>query len=79
MVNDMNVIWVVNKMETYINKYVSGPPKIIKDIDNTQFSKIIESDIFKVVPTWYRGRTYSEFEMNPYWFQVQIARFDKKN
>ena len=79
IVKDMNVVWVVNKMETHINKYVTGPPKIIKDIDNTLFNKTIESDTFKVVPTWYRGKKYSKFEMNPFWFQVQIVRFDKKN
>lgn len=79
IVKDMNVVWVVNKMETHINKYVTVPPKIIKDIDNTLFNKTIESDTFKVVPTWYRGKKYSKFEMNPFWFQVQIVRFDKKN
>jgi 4-amino-4-deoxy-L-arabinose transferase-like glycosyltransferase len=78
MVKERIVVWVVNKMETHINKYVSGVPKALKDLDTTLFVKTVESDTFKVMPTWYPGRTYSQFEMNPYWFQVQIARYDRR-
>ena len=71
-------VWVVNKIETHISKYVSGRPLEIKDLtDSLDFKQVAESDTFRTVPIWYPGRKYSEFEMNPYWFQIQISRFRK--
>jgi hypothetical protein len=80
VVKDRNVVWVINKMETHINKYVSGPPQIISDLDSILgFVKTLESDTFKVMPTWYPGRIYSNFEMNPCWFQVKLSRYEKSH
>jgi hypothetical protein len=80
IVKNRQAVWVVNKLETHINKYVSGTPLTIQDPgDSSGFVKTLESDTFKVLPVWYPGRTYLNFEMTPYWFQVRISRFEKKN
>jgi hypothetical protein len=77
-IRDKKEIWVVNKMETHISKYVSGRPLEIKDLtDSLCFWRTVESDTFRTDPIWYPGRKYSQFEMNPYWFQIQISRFTK--
>jgi hypothetical protein len=79
IIKDRQVVWVVNKLETHVNKYVSGIPLTIHDLeDSSGFVKTLESDTFKVLPTWYPGRKYSNFEMTPCWFQVRITRFEKK-
>ena len=71
-------VWVVNKIETHINKYVSGKPLTISVLsESSGFKQTAESDTFKTLPAWYPGKKYSQFEMNPFWFQIQITRFNK--
>jgi hypothetical protein len=78
VIRNKNDVWVVNKIETHISKYVSGQPLQIKDLtDSLGFMQTAESDTFKTIPKWYPGRKYSQFEMNPNWFQIKMVKFEK--
>jgi hypothetical protein len=71
-------IWIVNKVPLQISKYVIGTPESIKGMDSSSgYQKSFESDTFKVVPKWYPGRKYSNFEMTPLWLQIQLAGYEK--
>lgn len=71
-------IWVANKIGTHISRHVSGLPLTIDTLPESQgFIRTARSDTFKTVPAWYPGKTYSRFEMNPFWFQIQMSRFQR--